>query len=58
MIDAGADAQADGLETCFAHQQKFIDREIGGENAGGVQLGAQALQAFLGVGGDFGWHIK
>ena len=49
MIDAGADAQADRLETCFAHQQKFVDRKIRGENAGGMHRRAQAFETFLGV---------
>ncbi len=56
MVDAAADAHADGLETGLANQQEFIDAEIRSENAGRVGRGAHALQAFAGVGGKIGGH--
>ena len=45
MIDARADAQPDRLEPGLAHQQELVDREVGGEDAAGVTLAAQAAQA-------------
>ena len=41
MIDAGAYAQADRLKPSFAHEQKFVDRKIGREDAGGMGVAAR-----------------
>ena len=54
MIDARADAQPDRLEPRLAHQQELVDREIGGEDAVGMALAAQAGEALQRVLGDVG----
>jgi hypothetical protein len=33
MVDAGPDAETNGLEARFANQKKFVDGEIGRENS-------------------------
>src|SRR5262245_3713734 len=42
MVDARADTQPDRFEPGFSHQQEFIDRKIGGEDAGRMRRGTES----------------